>query len=68
MEIGKRLAEKCMWNAADLRKDIRFILEWHQMLRFIVVRQAQLLYLKIEPVGIIIVSSTLVASRGAIGQ
>ena len=29
MEIGKRLAEKRMKNTADLRKDIRFILEWH---------------------------------------
>ena len=29
MEIGKRLAEKCMRNTADLRNDIRFILECH---------------------------------------
>ena len=31
MEIGKRLllAEKRTRNTADLRKDIRFILEWH---------------------------------------
>ena len=36
--IGKRLAEKCLRDTADLRKDIRFILEWH--LRYIVGRQA----------------------------
>ena len=29
MKIGKRLAEKRMSNTADIRKDIRFLLEWH---------------------------------------
>ena len=30
MEIGKRLTEKCMRDTdADLRKDTRFISEWH---------------------------------------
>ena len=40
MEIGKRLAEKRMMNAADLRKDIQFKLEWHLRYQYIVERQA----------------------------
>ena len=29
--IGKRLAEERMRNTADLRRDIRFMLEWHHL-------------------------------------
>ena len=38
MEFGKRLAEKRVRNTADLRKDVRLILEWH--IRCIVGRHA----------------------------
>ena len=38
MEIGRRVAEKGMPNTADLRKDIRFMVEGHP--RYIVGRQA----------------------------